>query len=288
MANNGRTDMASELHRRLCEQRAIAELPGVCAREETLRGFAVTEVRILDPRGAELLGRPVGRYLTMELPRGPLDAVFPEAVRALAELIRRCVGKRPGSVLVVALGNPDITPDALGSLSATQILVTRHLIQQGVPAFAGFCSTSLCRPGVLGSSGVESASQIRALCGLVSPELVIAIDALAGAEISRLCRSVQICDTGIAPGSGVGNAREAIDREGLGVPVIAIGTPTVTDAAGVSEDPELRGMFVTPRSIDSQVRSCARLIGFAVDLALQEQLSYEDLLLLLGDGGCFT
>ena len=280
MVINGRTDLASEVRRRLCDGASVTELPGVLAREERLEGFPVTTVEILDPRGEKALGKPRGTYITMELPPRLRDR-FGDAARTLSLLIRRCAGALPPRVLLAALGNPDITPDALGSLAAEHLLVTEHLKERDPAAFASFRSTMLCRPGVLGTSGLESARPIRALCREARPELVLAIDALAGADLQMLCRSVQISNTGIAPGSGVGNAREALDRESLGLPVLAVGVPTVLDASALSDDPALRGMFVTPRSIDSQVRACARLIGAGVNLALHPDLTLEEMELLL-------
>ena len=277
MVINGRTDLASEVRRRLCDGGSVTELPGVRAREEQIGSFPVTTVEILDGRGARALGKPRGTYITMELPSRLQDCLG-SAAEVLASLIRHCAGALPPRVLLAALGNPDIT---LGSLAAGQLLVTEHLKRSNPASFAAFRGTLLCRPGVLGTSGVESARQIRALCQETGPDLVIAIDALAGADLQLLCRSVQICNTGIAPGSGVGNAREALDRETLGVPVLALGVPTVVDASALSPDPELKGMFVTPRSIDSQVRACGRLIAWGVNLALHEGLSIEEMQLLL-------
>jgi spore protease len=280
MVINGRTDLASEVRRRLCDGGSVTELPGVRAREEQIGIFPVTTVEILDGQGARALGKPRGTYITMELPSRLQDCLVP-AAEVLAGLIRRCAGALPPRVLLAALGNPDITPDALGSLAAGQLLVTEHLKRSNPASFAAFRGTLLCRPGVLGTSGVESARQIRALCQETGPDLVIAIDALAGADLRLLCRSVQICNTGISPGSGVGNSREALNRESLGIPVLAIGVPTVVDASALSPNPELRGMFVTPRSIDSQVRACGRLIAWGVNLALHERLSIEEMQLLL-------
>ena len=280
MVINGRTDLASEVRRRLCDGASVTELPGVRAREERIGAFPVTTVEILDARGVKALGKPEGRYITMELPSRLQDCLSP-AAEVLANLIRRCAGPLPPRVLLAALGNPDITPDALGSLAAAQLLVTEHLKQADPVSFAAFRATLLCRPGVLGTSGVESARQIRALCRETRPDLVIAIDALAGADLQLLCRSVQICNSGIAPGSGVGNCREALNRETLDIPVLAIGVPTVVDASALSPDPSLRGMFVTPRSIDSQVRACAKLIAWGVNLALHEGLSTEEMSQLL-------
>ena len=137
-------------------------------------------------------------------------------------------------------------------------------------------------PGVLGSSGIESAEQLRLLCGSLRPDCVIAIDALAGCEAERLCRTVQICDSGIAPGSGIGNDRAALCRDSLGVPVIAIGVPTVIDAAHFSSEPALRGLFVCPRNIDEAVHCAGRLIAYGVNLAIHPGLTVVDIDALIG------
>ena len=280
MVINGRTDLASEVRRRLCDGSSVTELPGVRAREEQIDSFPVTTVEILDERGRCALGKPLGTYITMELP-SRLQDCLPAASRTLSRMIRRCAGPLPPRILLAALGNPNITPDALGALAAGQLLVTEHLKRLDPQSFRSFRATLLCRPGVLGTSGVESARQIRALCRETRPDLVIAIDALAGADLQLLCRSVQICNTGISPGSGVGNCREALNRESLGLPVLAIGVPTVVDASSLAPEPSLRGMFVTPRSIDSMVRACAKLIAWGVNQALHEGLSIEEMTQLL-------
>lgn len=285
MVRFGRTDLASEARQRAAAGAADSGLPGVRAREYRLLGLPVTEVEVLDRRGAQALGKREGLYYTLSLEsrfdRGAED--FPRAAEALARLIGRCAPlEKEASVLIAALGNPDITPDALGSLAAANILVTRHLKRSEPGTFSSFRSTALCRTGVLGTTGMESALQIRTLCRELRPDLVLAIDALAGAELDRLCRCVQICSTGISPGSGVGNDRQALDRETLGVPVVAIGVPTVVDAAGLSDEPGLAAMFVTPRDIDSAVRAAGRLIGYGVNLALHDELTVEDIDMLIG------
>lgn len=273
-----RTDMAAELRRRIG-----GELPGVGCQEEELDGLKVFAVDIFGREGELRLGKPQGQYYTLSLPRffDRGSERFSDAVRALAELITRCLPGKHDEVLTAALGNPDITPDALGSLAAGSLLVTRHLKEKDPKQFDRFCSLALCRPGVLGTSGVESAEQIKSLCGLLRPDLVVVIDALAGAEADHLCRTLQITDSGIAPGSGVGNNRPAFSRESLGVPVVAVGMPTVVDA-GLFGGENLAGMFVTPRSIDSLVRAAGRVIGYAVDLALHRGLTVEDVDALLG------
>ena len=283
MMKNARTDLASEAAE-LC--RAEGGLPdGLLVRRETLHGLPLLSVEIVSDEAARRVGKPLGRYHTLDISAHPRRAApsFADAAAAVAELIRRCgVPGRDGTVLVAALGNPDITPDALGPLCASSVLVTRHLKAADGGLWRGFAPVGLVRPGVLGTAGIESAEQIGAICGRVRPELVIVVDALAGAEASRLCRSIQVCDSGISPGSGVCNDRARIDRETLGVPVTAIGVPTVADASALCGDDCAEGLFVTPRDIDSSVRECARLIAYGIDLALHEGLSVDDIDALVG------
>lgn len=277
-----RTDVAAEAHRLWTESAdTLTELSGVVARTETLGAFTVEQVEIRSSEGSEALHKPQGLYFTLEVPslptRGHPD--FDSAAPALAQLIRRCLPPAPSSALVVLLGNSDITPDALGSLTAPWLLVTRHLPK--LPAFLSSCSIAVCRPGVLGTSGMESAQQVAALAKLLQPDCVLCVDALAGADPSRVCRTVQVCSTGISPGSGVGNDREALNQESLGVPVVAIGVPTVLDAASLSPNQPVADCFLTPRSIDLSVRSAARLIGYGIDLALLPQLTVSDVDMLV-------
>lgn len=284
MVIKGRTDMAAEacrLWRR--DEKELDGLPGVRAWEERDGALGVSAVEILDGAGAERLGKPPGRYYTLELPEIPPrgDEGFRPAVEALARLLRRCIGEGARSFLLAALGNAEVTPDALGPLSAGFVFPTRHLIERGEPAFRGFSAVSVCRPGVLGTSGVESAGQVGALCRLLKPDCVLAVDALAGADADRLCRTVQVSDAGVAPGSGVGNDRAALTRETLGVPVVAIGVPTVIDAAYFAQNERFRGLYVTPRGIGTTLHSAARLIGCAIDLAAHPGLELEDVFALI-------
>ena len=282
----GRTDLASEAHLICSGVRGEShEIPGISACQEILNGFSVTTVEVLNHIGARTLGKPVGKYFSLELKshfdRG--SEAFPALAETIADLIRRCaVFRDTGCVLIAALGNPDITPDALGSLAASNILITRHLKQHAPEEFAAFRVTALCRTGVLGTTGVESAVQIKTLCCELRPSLVIAVDALAGSDVKHLCRTVQICNSGISPGSGVGNNREELSEASLGVPVVAIGVPTVADASCFSDEPPLTSLFVTPRDIDSSVRSLGRLIGYGVNLALHEGLTVDDVDMLIG------
>ena len=281
MAINGRTDMASEAHRDYKKGKA---LPGVSAREETLNGFPLYSVEIKNEDGVQALRKPVGKYYTLEperfFERG--SDSFAPAAQAVAQLIKNCFdGLTPSSVLVAALGNPDITPDALGPLTASHLIVTRHLKHSGDPIFSSFHSLALCRTGVLGTSGIESALHIKTLCALLKPELVIAVDALAGSDPARLCRTIQVNSAGVAPGSGVGNDREELSLDYLGVPVVGIGVPTVIDSELFGSGSNTH-MFVTPRNIDSLVRSAARLIGYGIDLAVHDGLSIGDIDMLIG------
>ena len=261
--------------------RELTEKQGVIAAQEQLHGLALMAVEITNQEGSQALGKPLGKYFTLDLPqrfeRGAEQ--FEAAAQAVGVLIGRCC-KKHDSVLVAALGNPDITPDALGSLAAANIIVTRHLKVQAPADFAAFSSLALCRPGVLGTSGIESAQQVKLLCSRLSPDLVIVIDALAGTDIDRLCRCVQVSSAGISPGSGVGNDRQELSIETLGVPVVAIGIPTVIDA-GIFGEEGLPGLFVTPRSIDALVRSGARVIAYGINLAVHQGLGIGDIDMLV-------
>ena len=285
MPLQARTDLASEAHRLWRQsEKSCRELPGVKLREMHMEGLPVTAVEILDSRGVEALEKPVGKYFTLELEkrfdRG--SPGFPAAARALSRLIRQCLPDSYERVLVAALGNPDITPDALGPLCASHVIVTRHLKQALPEDFCAFREVSLCRTGVLGTTGMESAAQIHSLCQRFRPDCVIAVDALAGADSSRLCSTIQVCSSGIAPGSGVGNDREALSKESLGIPVVALGMPTVIDASLFSGEETLASYFVTPRSIDTSVRNGGKLIAYGINLALHKGLRLEDVDLLVG------
>lgn len=286
MINIYRTDLASEAHFLLKKARASnSAIEGVNVINEELEGVKLCFVEVLNQHGVEAIGKDIGKYFTLELEkhfeRG--SEFFPFACLALSKIIRRCfAGKAYKSFIIAALGNPDITPDALGSLCASSILVTRHLKQSCPEDFSVFNETSLCRTGVLGTTGIESASQIRLLCDSIKPDCLIVIDALAGADVSRLCSTIQVSTAGIAPGSGVGNNREEISSATLGIPVIAIGMPTVIDAGNISLESEYSSMFVTPRGIDSMVRSAAKLIAYGINLALHPGISISDIDMLVG------
>ena len=283
-----RTDLALEA-RELWQESAerTSRLSGVKATKTKLEGYPLTRVDILSEKGAQSLGKPQGSYLTIDLTtfwQRKAD-FFERAVRAVGSQLRAMVPPE-GPALVVGLGNPAMTPDALGPLAADSVLITRHLIASMPRHFSGFRPVAVFRTGVLGTTGVESAEAVRGLAAQVRPSFIIAIDALASRRCERVCATVQLSDTGIVPGSGVGNHRCALDQETLGVPVFALGVPTVVDAATLAADlleesgfteigeEKLRGgrenLMVTPRDIDQQVRDLAKVVGYGINWALQD------------------
>lgn len=282
-----RTDLAmeeQELWRRSAGEQT--ELSGVWARTNERRGIRTTVVKILDENGARQLRKPVGTYLTLEL--GALArrerSAFARSAYALAAELRRLTAGCE-SVLVAGLGNDAVTPDAVGPLTLRSLIVTRHLKSARLAGLEGFRDVSAVQPGVLGTTGVESVELVRGAAERVRPQMVLVVDALAAREPERVCTTVQLADSGIVPGSGVGNSRAAFNEQTLGVPVLAIGVPTVVDAAGLADESGktgnfhncISGMVVTPRDIDARVREIARLIGYSIDLALHRGLTLEEI-----------
>ena len=253
------------------------ELPGVISRQYERDGFAVTDVEVLDEQGSLSLCKPTGRYLTVDLAgffRREEDS-FPRAVELLASCIRQLLPLSPDdSILVAGLGNPAITPDAVGPETAAVTLATRHLKEQMPEDFAMFRPVSVCQTGVLGTTGMESAELIRAIAGAVSPRAIVVVDALAARSSEKLCRTVQLTDTGIIPGSGVGNDRAELSPQNLGVPVLSVGVPTVVDAGG--------GLIVTPRDIDKYVKDAGKLIAYALNMSFHQGLTVSDIDMFVG------
>ena len=278
--SNVRTDLASEV----VQRPENASLAGLELNEERICGCRVTAVKINGGEASKVLCKPIGNYLTLELDEyiRRRENSFSDAANALSQLMRRFAEiQNAQSFLVACLGNRAITPDAVGPEVSDSLIVTRHLKQSLPQEFAALSSVAVLRTGVLGTTGIESAQSLKALCGLVQPDCVIAVDALASGELDRLCRNVQICDSGIAPGSGVGNDRAELNRESLGVPVIAVGVPTVIDAAAFCADESAAGLFVTPRNIDELVRSVSKLVAYGLNLALHPELSIADVDMLV-------
>ena len=296
-----RTDLALEA-KELWTESAEKEtkLEGVRARDSLREGYQVTTVDILDEQGASSLGKPVGSYVTVQLDalaRREEDA-FGRAARAIAAELNGLL-KRPeeATCLVVGLGNRAITPDAIGPGVADHTMVTRHLVEQAPEHFGSFRPVAALAAGVLCTTGVESGELVKAVAEKIRPGCIIAVDALASRSMDRVCTTVQLANTGIVPGSGVGNHRAALNRETLGVPVIAVGVPTVVDAGTLAADilaeagqegldPEAlagagEGLMVTPRDIDQRVADLVKVIGYGINLALQPGLTIEDVDLFL-------
>ena len=243
----------------------------------------VPRLHIRTDRAARALGKPQGAYITVEVP--PLTDNEETLGKAAGLVANELTALLPaeGSVLVVGLGNRAITPDALGPESADMVLATRHIGGEFARSVGldDLRPTAVLTPGVLGQTGTESGEIVRGVCTVVHPVAVVVVDALAARSVARLGCTVQLCDTGIAPGSGVGNNRQPLNAETLGVPVIGMGVPTVVDAATIArefsdrgeEAPDLtpRGaqMMVTPREVDVMIHRAARLVAMAINGALQ-------------------
>lgn len=265
--------------------------------QKNLEGFTLTQVTI--HRDDAALGKPPGQYLTLAMDallRREEDA-FPRACRAvaasLAQLAPRANDPR-APVLVIGLGNRAVTPDAVGPLCCQTVLATRHLVERSPAQFRAFRPVAVLAPGVLGMTGVETGEIVLGVMDRIRPCLVIAVDALAARRLSRLMCTIQMTDTGIVPGSGVGNARAALTQKELGVPVLAVGVPTVVDGATLAEDIAAQSgaacealddlhtpVLVTTRDVDQQVADAARVIGYGINLFLHPTLDVSDIDLFL-------
>ena len=296
-----RTDLAEEAHALWREGAGeTTRLPGVRARDEEAEGFPVTRVEILDEEGETALGKPRGAYVTLTLEglSSREEGIFPRSVRAVADELFGLLQTIPPSalVLVAGLGNRAITPDAIGPKVHRNTLVTRHLVRQMPEHFGTLRPVASLAAEVMGTTGVESGELVRAVCEKLKPACVVAVDALASRSLKRLCRTIQLSDTGITPGSGVGNHRRPLNRETLGVPVVTVGVPTVVDGATLALDlleraghrgtdrgdlPGGEEFFVTPREVDQRVADLGKTLGYGVSLALNPSLSLDDLVMLL-------
>ncbi|WP_405345506.1 GPR endopeptidase [Ruminococcus sp.] len=291
-----RTDLAVEERELLGE-----DIKGVRYSKEEIEGLPIERLHIGTQRAGQLLKKPVGTYITVELP--PLTDSIRDTdsrVKALSEEIRRLLPVN-GLVLIAGLGNVEITPDALGPKAASKVLATRH-IQGEIARSTGLDklrAVAVVNTGVTGQTGIETGELLQGVIKNIRPSAVIAVDALASRRLERLGCTVQISNTGIAPGAGVGNRRIRIDQDTMGVPVIAVGVPTVVDALTLAFDlldisdekegrelsdavsPQGRSMVVTPKEIDLLIDRAAHLISLAINMALQTDIDTEDLLNLL-------
>ncbi len=281
---NIRTDLALE--------RAESEgksLSGVCLSEEKHDGITVTRMEIESPEAEKALGKPCGRYITVTVPRfdqnGGLDK---NAVALFAEELCRLLPRKTKSVLVAGLGNTAITPDALGPKTAERVIATRHIGRELCRelGLGELLPVSVLSPGVLGQTGIETGEIILGTADRIKPSVVIVIDALAARSLSRLGVTVQMSNTGICPGSGVGNSRKEISERTLSVPVISVGIPTVVDIKTLlsdigAESDSAPDMIVTPKEVDMMIDRAAEFLAIGINLCLQKSLTLEDIMGLI-------
>ena len=279
-----RTDLALEA-RESVEEKAEG-LHGVTVEEEYDKAgdVHITKVVIETKNGAKMLGKPMGIYITLEAPTmtEPEEDYHQEISEVLARQLRSVLPDpdKEQSILVVGLGNREVTADSLGPNVVDNLLVNRHIVKEyGKAAYnrSKMHQVSSLVPGVMAKTGMESAEIIRGVIGETKPDLVIVIDALAARSTKRLNRTIQITNTGIHPGSGVGNHRNAITQESLHVPVLALGVPTVVDAATIVGDAmgerpvalkELNNMYVTTKDVDQQIQQISHIICDGINKAL--------------------
>lgn len=280
-----RTDLALEARESIGEKES--EIHGVRVEKKYHEdsNVYVTTVIVDTKNGARMLGKPMGTYVTLEAPAmtEPEEDYHQEISEILAEEIRNLLPEpeKEQSILVVGLGNREVTADSLGPNVVDNLFVNRHIVREyGKVAYncTKMHTVSSLVPGVMAKTGMESAEIIKGVIGETSPDLVIAIDALAARSTKRLNRTIQITNTGIHPGSGVGNHRNAITQESLQVPVLALGVPTVVDAATIVGDAmgerpvalqELNNMYVTTKDVDLQIQQISHILCDAINLALQ-------------------
>ena len=314
-----RTDLAMEIREGLYGQTG-SEIPGVemTVEENDDLGVTVTLVKIINDTGAQAMGKPVGNYITLE--SDAMKENDPLTHGEIIKLLARKLGQlhrlpKDATILVIGLGNRYVTPDALGPQVCDKLLVTRHL-GDATPTDLHGKLRAVCAiaPGVMGITGIETAEIVKGIAHRVRPNLIIAIDALAARRTSRINSTIQMCDTGINPGAGMGNKRTPINEKSMGIPVIGIGVPTVVDAATLVNDTmenmlsamseaategqpffdmlkdmqdtdryglitELleSNMFVTPKDVDAVITRLAKIIADTLNIALHPGVTREDI-----------
>ncbi len=320
---NIRTDLALEEKERF--ESDHVEVPGVVLEEnyDTEHEIRITKVKIETENGAKIMCKPAGTYLTLEAPNMAVPdeeyhrEISKQVAAYLAELIAelKLPCKQELSVLIVGLGNRQVTPDSLGPEVVDHLVVTRHIVKEYGKYAMGMENAnqiSALVPGVMGQTGMETVEIIKGVVDQIKPDLVIAVDALAARNTRRLHRTIQIADTGIHPGTGIGNRRGGLTKETIGVPVIGIGVPTVVDAATIVSDtmenlmrsmeetkllkgvgevlktyndaqkyelvkkmisPHLNGMFVTPKDVDEMIQQISFTISEALNILFANEIS---------------
>lgn len=317
--SNIRTDLALEA-KEMHDKEGKRDIPGVNVDIDGDEEIKITRVKISEESGAKVMGKPMGNYITIEVPHlkdKDIDLMEDVSRTIAKELIKLADLKDDSSILIVGLGNWNVTPDALGPKVAEKVLVTRHMTQY-VPEQIEEGVRSVCAlsPGVLGITGIETSEIILGVVNRIKPDLVIAIDALASRKMERVNTTIQIADTGINPGSGVGNNRKELSKDSLGVSVIAIGVPTVVDAATMANDtidmvidnliketkgekgfydmlkhldreekmllinevlsPQMKDMMVTPKEIDSLIEDISDVVADGLNISLHPGIHMDD------------
>ncbi len=283
-----RTDLALE-NREIYKEAAKNEdeIPGINATFDTSEeGISITRVSIFSEEGSNALGKPIGEYITIESPFMNDEVIeFDEKItKKVSEFIKELGHLTPkDGVLVVGLGNSDVTPDALGPKTIDNLTITRHLLEYSPDLLPGNSRpVSAIVPGVLGTTGIDTCDIIKGIVEKTTPNLVIVIDALAAKEASRVSKTIQLSNAGIVPGAGVKNNRNKISKETLGVPVIAIGVPTVVSAHSLINEAtknkvELEenkfDFMVTPNTIDDMITTLSRLLADGINQALLPALN---------------
>ena len=273
---NSRTDLAIE-----CLKDDISD-EGIIKTESTEGNIKITAVEIVTDDAAQKIGKEKGKYITAELLPFLSNSTDSRAHDVLTAELKKILPEK-GTVLVIGLGNREITPDAIGPETASKILATRHIEKEFAEniGLGGLRPVAVLAPGVLGQTGIEVTEIIKSTVDEIRPAAVVVIDALAARDLSRLGCTVQFSNTGITPGSGVGNNRKEISEKTLGVPVFSVGVPTVVDASTLvyeltgKESDKGSGMIVTQREIDLLVDRASELISHAVNCALQPNISEE-------------
>lgn len=271
---NIRTDLVLE-QQESCEK----NLSGAQTHQESFGNTTLHTVKICEDTAAKELQKPKGIYCTVSFPRLDFVCDTADIINATVKALKKVFKNNITNALVVGLGNTDITPDALGPFVADKILATRHLSDSlkhdlGLDDLKSVCCLT---PNVLGKTGIESYDLITATSKKIKPDLIIAIDALAARDPARLCRTIQISDSGICPGAGVNNSRKELSKKTIGIPVIAVGIPTVIDANGFFKDIDTpqENMMVTPKEIDLLVEKSAEILSRALNIFLQPELEID-------------
>lgn len=273
-----RTDLAHESAKHLPEN-----LGGIEQKKLSCGGLDILRTEIKTDAAAAALSKPVGHYATISSKAFSLQSSpqeFSERAHAIAKEISLLCG-HIGSAIVIGLGNRSITPDRLGPAVADKVIATRHIHRLAKDIdVSSMAETSVLTTGVMGQTGIEAAEIAKAVADRIRPDVAIVIDALACCEYESLGSCIQLCDTGISPGSGVENARAEFSRATLGAPTVAIGVPTVMDARSLCDSEQYGDMFITPRSIDTLIERTSSLIALSVNLALYPDMTAEEILSL--------